>query len=50
MALFDFALECDTIGRMLVNDVLACEGAPGPSEACLVGLTTQSIAGAPLEY
>jgi hypothetical protein len=31
-------LQCDGVGRLLVNDVTACEGAISPASICLDGL------------
>lgn len=50
VAIFDFALACAGIGRLLINEVLSCEAPSGPSEACLGALGTSSRAGAPLDY
>lgn len=39
--LFDFAgLSCPKIGRILLNDVLACEGADASRETCLERIET----------
>lgn len=39
--LFDFAgLACPKIGRVLLNDVLACEGGDASRESCLERITT----------
>ena len=40
-------LQCDAIGRVLLNDVLACESKDGPVEGCLGMLETASRADAP---
>ena len=46
--LFDFpALACAKIGRVLLNDVLACEGGEASREACLERIETESKASAP---
>ncbi|MCJ2083976.1 Tat pathway signal protein [Methylobacterium sp. J-090] len=46
--LFDFpALACAKIGRVLLNDVLACEGGDASREACLERIETESKASAP---
>ena len=46
--LFDFpALVCAKIGRVLLNDVLACEGGDASREACLERIETESKASAP---
>ena len=41
--LFDFpALACPKIGRVLLNDVLACEGGEASRENCLERIETES--------
>lgn len=35
-------LQCDGLGRLLVNDVSACEGAVTPSTVCLDALETST--------
>ncbi|MCJ2036900.1 Tat pathway signal protein [Methylobacterium sp. J-068] len=41
--LFDFpALACPKIGRVLLNDVLACEGGEASRESCLERIETES--------
>ncbi|GJE71839.1 Tat pathway signal protein [Methylorubrum podarium] len=41
--LFDFAgLACPKIGRLLLNDVLACEGGDATRESCLERIETTS--------
>lgn len=41
--LFDFqGLACDRFSRVLLNDVIACEGAEGPKQDCLSSLRTGS--------
>lgn len=46
--LFDFpALACPKIGRVLLNDVLACEGGDANRETCLERIETESKAAAP---
>jgi hypothetical protein len=46
--LFDFpALACPKIGRVLLNDVLACEGADASRETCLERIETDSKTSAP---
>jgi hypothetical protein len=41
--LFDFpALACPKIGRVLLNDVLACEGGEASRETCLERIETES--------
>ena len=42
--LFDFAgLACPRLGRVLLNDVMACEGSAGTREACLSAIETASV-------
>ncbi len=46
--LFDFpALACPKIGRVLLNDVLACEGGDASRETCLERIETDSKTSAP---
>jgi hypothetical protein len=46
--LFDFpALACPKIGRVLLNDVLTCEGGEASRENCLERVETDSKASAP---
>ncbi|KQP34371.1 Tat pathway signal protein [Methylobacterium sp. Leaf469] len=46
--LFDFpALACPKIGRVLLNDVLACEGGDASRETCLERIETDSKTAAP---
>ena len=41
--LFDFsAIGCPKIGRVLLNDVLACEGGQASRESCLERIQTES--------
>lgn len=41
--LFDFTgLACPRLGRVLLNDVMACEGAASSREACLSAIETAS--------
>lgn len=41
--LFDFAgIACPRLGRVLLNDVMACEGAADTREACLSAIETAS--------
>ncbi len=48
--LFDFAgISCSKIGRVLLNDVLACEGGEGGREGCLERTETETKAGVPLD-
>lgn len=45
--LFDFtALACPKIGRVLLNDVVACEGADASRESCLERIETTTKASA----
>lgn len=50
VALFDFGTPCTGIGRFLINEVLSCEAASGPSAACVNDLATVSITPAALDY
>lgn len=46
--LFDFPqLACPKVGRVLLNDVLACEGGDSGRETCLERIETESKASAP---
>jgi hypothetical protein len=47
--LFDFTgLSCPRLGRVLLNDVMACEGAAPSREACLSAIeTTSRVAAVP---
>jgi hypothetical protein len=36
-------LSCENIGRILINDVTACEGADIAATACLAGLKTSAL-------
>lgn len=46
--LFDFPqLACPKVGRILLNDVLACEGGDSSRESCLERIETESKASAP---
>jgi hypothetical protein len=48
--LFEAAdLPCAGIGRLLLNDVVACSGADGPVDGCLDRLATASRASVPFE-
>ncbi|WP_440997587.1 Tat pathway signal sequence domain protein [Arhodomonas sp. SL1] len=40
-------LPCDAIGRVLLNDILACEDETGDHDDCLSRLDTESVAGVP---
>lgn len=45
--LFDFpGLSCTRFGRVLLNDVLACDGVVSSREECLSGIDTASRVGA----
>jgi hypothetical protein len=49
LRVFDIAdLGCDAVGRILLNDVLACGGAQGAYEACLTRLETSARGAVPL--
>ncbi len=37
------ALDCDALGRILINDVKACEGPDLAADACLDGLETRAL-------
>lgn len=37
---------CETIGSILINDVMTCEGAEGPLDGCIAGIETSSRAAA----
>ena len=44
--IFDFpGIACGKVGRILLNDVLACDGGEGAREACLARTETESKAG-----
>lgn len=48
--LFDFAgMACPKIGRLLLNDVLACEGGDASRESCLERIETETKASVPLD-
>ncbi len=48
--LFEFAgIGCPKIGRVLLNDVLACEGGEGGREGCLERTETETRAGVPFD-
>ena len=40
-------LPCDRLGRILLNDVMACEDATGPREDCLAFVATSARAKVP---
>lgn len=46
--LFDIAgLACPKLGRLLLNDVMACEGAAGPREDCAAQIETRARGAVP---
>ncbi|MCJ2013682.1 Tat pathway signal protein [Methylobacterium sp. J-076] len=48
--LFDFqGIACPKIGRILLNDILACDGAEGARESCLDRTEIDSKAGIPFD-
>lgn len=48
--IFDFAgLSCAKTGRLLLNDVLACEGGEASREPCLERIETESKASVPFD-
>lgn len=48
--IFDFpGIACAKVGRILLNDVLACDGGDGAREACLERTETESKAGIPFD-
>ena len=48
--LFDFAgMACPKIGRLLLNDVLACEGGDASRESCLERIETETKASVPFD-
>jgi hypothetical protein len=48
--IFDFpGIACGKIGRILLNDVLACDGGDAAREACLDRTETESKAGTPFD-
>ncbi|WP_431310996.1 Tat pathway signal protein [Methylobacterium nigriterrae] len=48
--IFDFAgIACPKLGRVLLNDVLACEGGEASREGCLERMETESKAGVPFD-
>ncbi|WP_418292066.1 Tat pathway signal protein [Methylobacterium durans] len=48
--IFDFAgIACPKIGRVLLNDVLACEGGEASREGCLERTETESKASVPFD-
>lgn len=48
--IFDFpGIACGKVGRILLNDVLACDGGDGAREACLERTETESKAGIPFD-
>lgn len=48
--IFDFpGIACGKVGRILLNDVLACDGGDAAREACLERTETETKAGIPFE-
>lgn len=48
--IFDFpGIACAKVGRILLNDVLACDGGDSAREACLERTETESKAGTPFD-
>lgn len=48
--IFDFpGLACGKVGRILLNDVLACDGGDAAREACLERTETETKAGIPFD-
>jgi hypothetical protein len=48
--IFDFpGIACNKVGRVLLNDVLACDGGDAAREACLERTETESKAGIPFD-
>ena len=48
--IFDFpGIACGKVGRMLLNDVLACDGGEPAREACLERTETETKAGIPFD-
>jgi hypothetical protein len=48
--IFDFpGIACNKIGRVLLNDVLTCDGGDAGREACLERTETETKAGLPFE-
>ncbi|WP_409566368.1 Tat pathway signal protein [Methylobacterium sp. J-070] len=48
--IFDFpGIACNKVGRVLLNDVLACDGGDAAREACLERTETETKAGVPFD-
>jgi hypothetical protein len=48
--IFDFpGIACNKVGRILLNDVLACDGGDAAREACLERTETETKAGLPFD-
>ncbi|GJE09541.1 MULTISPECIES: Tat pathway signal protein [Methylobacterium] len=48
--IFDFpGIACNKVGRVLLNDVLACDGGDAAREACLERTETETKAGLPFD-
>jgi hypothetical protein len=48
--IFDFpGITCNKVGRVLLNDVLACDGGDAAREACLERTETETKAGLPFD-
>jgi hypothetical protein len=48
--IFDFpGIACNKVGRVLLNDVLACDGGDAAREACLERTETETRAGLPFD-
>lgn len=48
--IFDFpGIACNKVGRVLLNDVLACDGGDAAREGCLERTETESKAGIPFD-
>ena len=48
--IFDFpGIACNKVGRVLLNDVLACDGGDAAREACLERTETENKAGVPFD-
>ena len=43
-------IQCGDIGRLLVDDVINCEGPDVDAATCLGALSLSSLAGVPLDY
>jgi hypothetical protein len=48
--IFDFpGITCNKVGRVLLNDILACDGGDAAREACLERTETETKAGLPFD-